>query len=237
MVSPASNVDVLQPTLARCPAPGPELPRLVSRAHFARCVPLDPPARATMFQSLVHAQWRIVASWSSGCRRLFVLGSDAAQSRPPLTAREQAVLRLIGLGLANKEIAYDLRAGRSTIARDVRLLTEKLGSASRLDLAILAASLGARTATAAVRATTILLVDREEYMLVSVSLAECPAWKMLSARQRAIVELLLAGEEASRVAHTLGVSRRTVATQTARVFRKLRVSGRTSLVACLLGRG
>lgn len=55
-----------------------------------------------------------------------------------LTDREQRVLRLIGMGLTNPQIADRLAYSRATIAKDVRRLYAKLGASDRQGLARLA---------------------------------------------------------------------------------------------------
>lgn len=60
----------------------------------------------------------------------------------PLTDREQDVLRLLALGLTNKEIAQDLHIGDSTVKTHVGNILLKLGVQSRTQAALFAAKTG-----------------------------------------------------------------------------------------------
>ena len=60
----------------------------------------------------------------------------------PLTEREQDVLRLLALGLTNKEIALSLHIGDSTVKTHVGNILMKLGVQSRTQAALYAAKTG-----------------------------------------------------------------------------------------------
>jgi DNA-binding NarL/FixJ family response regulator len=60
----------------------------------------------------------------------------------PLTPREVEIVRLVGLGLANKEIARRLGVSVATVRTHLSSIYGKLGSASRVELALLAAQPG-----------------------------------------------------------------------------------------------
>lgn len=77
---------------------------------------------------------------------LRAIGEAIAQSpepSPPLSAREVEVLRLLALGLSNREIAEELFVAESTIKTHIHHITNKLGVSSRLRAAVWAARLGA----------------------------------------------------------------------------------------------
>ena len=57
----------------------------------------------------------------------------------PLSARERAVAGLIGKGLKNREVAAELGIGEGTVKVHLHNIFEKLGVASRTELALLAA--------------------------------------------------------------------------------------------------
>ena len=60
----------------------------------------------------------------------------------PLTAREREVLGLLGQGLSNKMIAWDLRISEHTVKFHVSSIYAKLGAASRTEAIGLGARLG-----------------------------------------------------------------------------------------------
>ena len=61
---------------------------------------------------------------------------------PALTERETDVLRLVAQGLANKEIARELRIGEKTVKTHVSSVLAKLGVQSRTQAALYAVQLG-----------------------------------------------------------------------------------------------
>jgi len=66
--------------------------------------------------------------------------ADPRDARSPLTRRETSVLRLLGRGLTNREIAVELGLGTRTIEGYVSNLRAKLGLASRTEAALYAAT-------------------------------------------------------------------------------------------------
>jgi DNA-binding NarL/FixJ family response regulator len=67
--------------------------------------------------------------------------AESAEIAEPLTARELDVLRLLALGLANKQIAARLRISDHTVKFHVAAILGKLGAASRTE----AVAVGIRT--------------------------------------------------------------------------------------------
>jgi len=55
-----------------------------------------------------------------------------------LTARERAVIRLVGEGLRNQQIAQRLALSETTVRRHLAAICRKLGVAERLDLILYA---------------------------------------------------------------------------------------------------
>ena len=60
-------------------------------------------------------------------------GSAGRMTGPPLTRREREIVRLIGDGLSNKEIAQALRIELATVKNHVHNILEKLGVGRRAD--------------------------------------------------------------------------------------------------------
>jgi DNA-binding NarL/FixJ family response regulator len=60
------------------------------------------------------------------------------ETQESLTRREHDIVQLVGLGLANKEIAQRLGVSVTTVRTHLSKVYDKLGTASRLELALLA---------------------------------------------------------------------------------------------------
>jgi DNA-binding NarL/FixJ family response regulator len=67
----------------------------------------------------------------------------ASEAGPALTRREQEIVRLVGAGLGNKEIARRLGVSLATVRTHLSSVYGKLGAASRVELALYAAQSGA----------------------------------------------------------------------------------------------
>lgn len=63
----------------------------------------------------------------------------AAPGEEPLTRREADIVRLVGQGLSNKDIARQLGLAVTTVRSHLNRVYEKLGTASRVELALFAA--------------------------------------------------------------------------------------------------
>jgi DNA-binding NarL/FixJ family response regulator len=73
--------------------------------------------------------------------------------------------------------------------------------------------------------------EGEQYVVLSRSLGRPVAFESLTAAELAVAEGLLDGSSIRALARERGVSERTIANQTARVYRKLGVGSRHELVA------
>jgi DNA-binding CsgD family transcriptional regulator len=75
----------------------------------------------------------IAAATFAAFRLEQVLGEDPRRvgDRPPITARELAVLRLVSLGLASNEIARQLGIGEETVRSHLKKVQAKLGVRNR----------------------------------------------------------------------------------------------------------
>jgi DNA-binding NarL/FixJ family response regulator len=71
--------------------------------------------------------------------------ADAGARRDGLTARETEVLRLLGEGLSNRDIAARLVISENTAANHVRNILAKTGSDNRTQAAMYAAAQGLLT--------------------------------------------------------------------------------------------
>lgn len=97
-----------------------------------------------LWQQLSEGRWRIIDAFDSDGRRYLVaLPRDEAPSRCPLSPREEAVLRGVAEGLANKAIAWEFGISTPTVSTLIARAARKLGVTSRAQL-ILAAQSHAR---------------------------------------------------------------------------------------------
>jgi DNA-binding NarL/FixJ family response regulator len=71
--------------------------------------------------------------------RVVPLPGPPKDSGEPLTARELSIVQLVGRGLRNKEIAHQLGVTVATVRTHLNKVYDKLGSANRVELALLAA--------------------------------------------------------------------------------------------------
>ena len=68
-------------------------------------------------------------------------GSHSGKN-PPLTAREQDVVRLVVSGLSNKSIAHRLKLREGTVKVHLHNIYQKLGISSRVKLILMVVSTG-----------------------------------------------------------------------------------------------
>jgi DNA-binding NarL/FixJ family response regulator len=66
-------------------------------------------------------------------------GSPGPVTGDALTPRETDILRLLGRGLRNKEIAHELEVSVTTVRTHLNRIYEKVGPMSRVELALYAA--------------------------------------------------------------------------------------------------
>jgi DNA-binding CsgD family transcriptional regulator len=88
--------------------------------------------------SLGASRWALVDVFERDGRRYVVAVEDKRE--PALSRRERDVLRLAQLGRSNKEIAYELGLAYSTITTLLARVAKKLGTRSRAELLVAAAS-------------------------------------------------------------------------------------------------
>jgi DNA-binding NarL/FixJ family response regulator len=193
---------------------------------------------ATIFADLAAGKRVVERVSATGALRSFVVCARGPnERRAPLLPREHDVVRLLGRGCANKEMAFELRTSLSSIGRSIARASRTLGLESRIDLAILAAALrsgGCITGRARCRIVT-LGAEPSAPALVVVSLSASTLWARLSPAERVVAELALLGHGGSVIARLRGErSPRTVANQLGSVFQKLGVSGRAELAARLV---
>jgi DNA-binding CsgD family transcriptional regulator len=96
----------------------------------------DPMAALQLWQGLVAGRWSIVDRLESDGRRFLVACCNEPESRTQheMSRREAQVATLVGLGHANKVVAYELGISISCVATYLRRARHKLGLKSRTEL-------------------------------------------------------------------------------------------------------
>jgi DNA-binding CsgD family transcriptional regulator len=121
-----------------------EAARAIDRARSSRGRQ-DPEGALELWRALVAGQWSLIDFFDSDGRRFFVARENAPDVTDPraLTARERQVSAYAALGQSNKEIAYSLGLGASTVATQLGRAMRKLGVQTRVELVQCLASIPA----------------------------------------------------------------------------------------------
>jgi DNA-binding CsgD family transcriptional regulator len=114
----------------------------------------DPPAGADPLGTGAHSWQELVAragggmavervpGWGTLVRADFPYAPGRAEQAPPLTAREQEVLGLLGRGFSDREVATTLGISRKTVEKHVGAVLRKSGTTSRTAAVVQALELG-----------------------------------------------------------------------------------------------
>ncbi|NNE00388.1 MAG: response regulator transcription factor [Pirellulaceae bacterium] len=145
--------------LAKIHSAKPKLPVIMLSAHdnptyIARAVALGATDyllksddKTKMTQAVTDAVEGRAASSDSSFKKVEQLmrketSPDQVPSKVPLTPREIQVMRHVGLGLSNKEIASSLSISVETVKEHVQNILRKLGANDRTDAAVRAVKMG-----------------------------------------------------------------------------------------------
>lgn len=120
-------------------SPDPVLARDILRDGALGCI-----TRRSTTGELFDAVYRALDGESYVCPALAIALADLAQSNGPadLSLREKEVLRLVGLGLTNREIGRVMHLSTRTVETHRASLQRKLGTTRRADLVRHAAATG-----------------------------------------------------------------------------------------------
>jgi DNA-binding NarL/FixJ family response regulator len=211
--------------------------RAVDRA-LAHAATLDELGLAALWHALTVGSLRIVAERGREGQRTFLARPHAyVWGRDNLTPREKKVVRLVGRGLSNKMIAFELGTSIAAAGRGIDGAVRKFGVRSRIDLAIVAAAFdpSATRMDDSTASFAHVMHDGEPWVALAASLTAHPAWQTLSEAEREVADLALSGHDGATIARMRGCrSARTIANQLGCVFRKVGVSGRAELAARLV---
>lgn len=189
----------------------------------------DPEEALELWQALVSGRWSLIDQHDSDGRRWVVARrNDIAAGDPRgLTPREQEVAELVGLGEANKAIAYRLGVSQAAVSAHVRQAIDKLGLGGRAELALFFAPAGPRW-----RLSRMELAGEPLLVARSAGLRE-ELLEPLTDAERAIALELVRGTTTDVIATERGTSASTVANQIGSIYDKLGVGSRGELAAAL----
>ena len=157
---------------------------------------------------------------SDACNRHNIAPADLSESSLALirlSKRQITILRLIGQGLTDKEIARRLFISPATVLTHVRHLKMALGTKSRVQLV-----------------AKVIAIAGVEWIEPKIGHEE--GWR-LSPRQQEVLRLLAIGKKDSEISNALGVADSTTKTHVQNILLGLGVSSRlkAAIVAHQLG--
>lgn len=188
--------------------------------------PLDEAQALTRWSELAGGRYVMLDHVDTDQRRYVVCFRVESPVRAPfsLSASEQSVLEQILLGARNKKIASELGVSSPHVTGLAQRALGKLGARSFAEL------------TRIMRARNSLVfgefqVGRESLVALGYEEPTADSLSQLTAAERKVALLVIDGLSHRGIALARGVSERTVASQIASIYRKLRVSGRRELTA------
>jgi DNA-binding NarL/FixJ family response regulator len=199
-----------------------------SRCEFRDCGAFWPQLRAGVIS--------VADSFSTEERAYLVLHQRGTGTR--LSARHWDILERILLGQSQKVIAFEFGVAVSTIAGKAKLALQATGVQARVSgvqplLCLLAHASLTRLPMDAVRASQF---EHEgvRYDVLSMAMRSSTLMRRLPPAEQSVVLMRLEGRSLADIATCRHTSQRTVANQLGAAFRRLGLSGRSSLVEYFL---
>ena len=189
----------------------------------------NPDEALDAWEALIRGRWSLVDRFDSDQRRFVVAVRNDPRFPDPrgLSLRERQVAAYAGLGRSAKEIAYLLGAPAASVENSLRRAQTKLGLRSRVELTQFFAPQSLRAQMAEIS------VDNYTLMIGSTRRLEETKLAGLSAAERQVLVLLIAGSTNRDIAMRRATSARTVANQVQAIFRKYGARSRSELIARL----
>lgn len=188
---------------------------------------------STLWSELLLRECHVVDEFFSSTR-CFLLTSPGKASGEPLAGRRLRIVEDVLAGTDQKNVAIDLALAPSTVALNARLALHSLGvhsRPSRVHPLLMLAARAARIAQGDVfAAMSGLVCDGQNVRVVSIERPDCHLDQVLPPAELSVIRSLVEGQSYSEIATKRGTSTRTIANQIAAVFRRMRVSGRSSLL-------
>jgi DNA-binding NarL/FixJ family response regulator len=190
-----------------------------------------------VWQSLRAGSLFVVDTFSTEERAYLVLQWRASET-PRVTTRRWEILERVLLGESQKVLAIELRAAPSTIAASSKSALRAIGVGARVSsvpplLCLLVHASRKRGALDPIRSACI---DRgnAHYRVLSIGLRSSALAERLSPAEQVVAMMRIQGRSLAEIATCRHTSTRTVANQLSTVFRRLGLSGRSSLVGYFL---
>lgn len=157
-------------------------------------------------------------------------GSRIAARLAGLTPKQWRVLELLQLGRANKQIAFELGLGESTVKAHVSHILEKLAVHSRTQAAIAVATVDLARASRSAPCGPLPVAPQPQTEKTRPGRSLEDRLASLTPRQAKVLRLVCEGRFNKEIAFELAISEATVKAHVSAVLRKLRVHSRTQAV-------
>lgn len=193
----------------------------------------DPDGALSLWEGLLAGRWSLVDRVDSDGRRFVLAYANgiAGPATGPLSERESAVVRWAVGGASNKEIAYALGLGTSTVGWHLSNAMAKLRVNGRVELIGLwreAHRTDTRGPTEATDSPGIHIVPLDRLPLPQ-------ALEALPTAEREVAMLAAEGHDNRAIAALRGSSPRTIANLLARTYQRLGIASRSELAALVSG--
>lgn len=194
------------------------------------------PRAAELWSAIRLGELLVVDSFSTDARAYLVMQWRTGDVSPA-RVRNWEVLERILLGDSQKIVGIELQLGPSSVAAMSKSALRAIGVTTRVSqappLLYILAHASARHGTTPFRESRFEF-HRSRYCCVSMSLQSPALAERLSPAEQDVALMRIAGRSLSEIAASRNTSRRTVANQLCAAFRRLGVSGRSSLVEYFL---
>lgn len=192
---------------------------------------------ADLWQKLRAGSIRVRDSFTSTERAYLVLEQRVSEA-PTAAARSWDILEQILLGRSQKVVGTELGIGPSTVAGSARGALRAAGVDARVSsvpplLSMLVRASLERSRSHAIR-SCVLELEGVSFRVLSIGLGPSSLVRQLSPAERAVALMRIEGRSLAEIAASRRTSMRTVANQLGAAFRRLGISGRSSLVEYFL---
>ena len=190
-----------------------------------------------IWERLVSGAYRVVDTFSDEQSCYLVL-TQAAPGKPPLSPFQVEVLEKVLCGVGQKLVAFEHACSCSTITTSARQALAELGvdcQPSRVPLPLVLAAQASNVSNRHLAARVAsFLHDKQTYRVVSMPRPDCHLDESLSPAEVEVVRGRIEGWSHQTIAGVRRTSVRTVANQLASAARRLGSSGRLEIISRLM---